>query len=161
MTRGLPPPVYPPPTHPPTHPHTPTHKHTSAHPPGSVCPARVTPTLPPPPSPSGFRYSARAATLQDSATETHSTLVFAAGAKKIRNRAVVNQETAGDVQALKLENARLQRELAARDVSEREGGCLPASCLPGAAPVHPTCPDRIALQSVTLSCLHVVMAGGG
>ncbi|EFN50818.1 hypothetical protein CHLNCDRAFT_59403 [Chlorella variabilis] len=55
---------------------------------------------------------------EESAQETHSTLVFAAGAKKIRNkasRAVVNQDMVGDLKALQLENARLQRELAKRE----------------------------------------------
>ena len=54
---------------------------------------------------------------EDSAQETHSTLVFAAGAKKIRNRAVVNQDTLGDMKALQVENERLRRELAQREVS--------------------------------------------
>jgi hypothetical protein len=53
---------------------------------------------------------------EDSAQETHSTLVFAAGAKKIRNRAVVNQDTLGDMKALQVENERLRRELAQREV---------------------------------------------
>ncbi|KAL4451341.1 hypothetical protein ABPG77_009413 [Micractinium sp. CCAP 211/92] len=52
---------------------------------------------------------------EESVQETFGTLVFAAGAKKIRNRAVVNQDTVGDVRALQLENARLQRELAKRE----------------------------------------------
>ncbi|KAL4857579.1 Kinesin-like protein KIN-12E [Chlorella vulgaris] len=52
---------------------------------------------------------------EDSAQETHSTLVFAAGAKRIKNRAVVNENTVGDMKALQLENARLQRELAKRE----------------------------------------------
>ena len=54
---------------------------------------------------------------EDSAQETHSTLVFAAGAKKIRNRAIVNQDTLGDMKALQVENERLRRELAQREVS--------------------------------------------
>ncbi|PSC70673.1 Kinesin KIF15 [Micractinium conductrix] len=52
---------------------------------------------------------------EESAQETHGTLVFASGAKKIRNKAVINQDTVGDMKALQLENARLQRELAKRD----------------------------------------------
>ncbi|PRW20240.1 phragmoplast orienting kinesin-1 isoform X1 [Chlorella sorokiniana] len=52
---------------------------------------------------------------EDSAQESHSTLVFAQGAKRIRNKAVVNQDTVGDLRALQLENARLQRELAKKE----------------------------------------------
>lgn len=37
-------------------------------------------------------------------------------------QAVVNQDTLGDVKALQAENARLQRELAKREVGVREGG---------------------------------------
>lgn len=47
----------------------------------------------------------------DSAGETYSTLNFAAGAKKIRCRAVVNEECEGDTKALTMENARLQQLL--------------------------------------------------
>ncbi|GAB4820291.1 hypothetical protein N2152v2_007337 [Parachlorella kessleri] len=47
----------------------------------------------------------------ESAQETHSTLLFAAGAKKIKNKAVVNEDTQGDMRALQLENVRLSRLL--------------------------------------------------
>ena len=46
-----------------------------------------------------------------SAWESHSTLAFAAGAKKIRCRAVVNEDRGGDARALAAENARLLRAL--------------------------------------------------
>jgi hypothetical protein len=48
----------------------------------------------------------------DSAQETFSTLVFAAGAKKIKNKAVVNVDTVGDMRALQAENTRLMRSVA-------------------------------------------------
>jgi hypothetical protein len=48
----------------------------------------------------------------DSAAETFSTLAFAAGAKKLTCRAVVNEEAVGDAKALQAENARLTAVLA-------------------------------------------------
>lgn len=48
----------------------------------------------------------------DSASETYSTLSFASGAKKIRCRAVVNEDRQGDAKALAAENARLEQLVA-------------------------------------------------
>lgn len=48
----------------------------------------------------------------DSATETHSTLSFANGAKKIKCRAVVNEDRTGDARALAAENARMEKVIA-------------------------------------------------
>jgi Kinesin motor domain len=45
------------------------------------------------------------------ARETNSTLGFAQRAKLIRNKAVVNEDTTGDVVLLQKENQRLRREL--------------------------------------------------
>lgn len=45
----------------------------------------------------------------DSAAETYSTLAFASGAKKIKCRAVVNEDRVADAKALHLECARLQK----------------------------------------------------
>ncbi|KAK2079949.1 hypothetical protein QBZ16_002344 [Prototheca wickerhamii] len=59
----------------------------------------------------------------DSAAETLGTLLFASGVKRIRNRAVVNEDRACDVASLRAENARLARlvaELQAR-ASDNEG----------------------------------------
>jgi hypothetical protein len=57
----------------------------------------------------------------DSAQETFSTLVFAANAKAIKNRAVVNEDVWGDMKALQLENGRLQRLLTGLQAQLREG----------------------------------------
>ncbi|KAL6784692.1 hypothetical protein ACKKBF_B02815 [Auxenochlorella protothecoides x Auxenochlorella symbiontica] len=64
----------------------------------------------------------------ESATESLSTLLFASGAKKIRNRAVVNEESGGDLRALQQENARLVRlvselQLRARRAETGVDGC--------------------------------------
>lgn len=48
---------------------------------------------------------------QDSAGETYCTLAFAAGAKKITCRAVINEDRGSDVKALQAENARLLKAL--------------------------------------------------
>jgi hypothetical protein len=62
----------------------------------------------------------------DSAQETFSTLVFAAGAKKIKNKAVVNVDTVGDMRALQAENTRLVRSVADLQsrIHEAEGGTV-------------------------------------
>lgn len=50
----------------------------------------------------------------DSSAETYCTLAFAAGAKKIKCRAVVNEDVGADVKALQAENARLLAALEAK-----------------------------------------------
>ena len=60
----------------------------------------------------------------DSAQETYSTLVFAAGAKKIKNKAVINMDTVGDMRALQAENARLVRLVSELQTRETDDGTV-------------------------------------
>eukprot|EP00892_Ulva_mutabilis_P001652 jgi/Ulvmu1/11488/UM077_0037.1 len=75
-------------------------------------------------------------------TETQSTLRFAQRAKRMGNKATVNENTAGDPEAMKREIARLKRELAEARVmadggtwpgTPQDGMCTPL-LLPGGGP---------------------------
>ena len=57
-------------------------------------------------------------TTVDSAAETYCTLAFAAGAKKIKCTAVVNEDTEGDLKSLLAENERLRAALEHGDVQK-------------------------------------------
>lgn len=60
--------------------------------------------------------------------ETQSTLRFAQRAKRMGNKATINENTAGDPEAMRREIARLKRDLA----EARNGGWLPVSPPPAA-----------------------------
>lgn len=82
--------------------------------------------------------------------ETLSTLRFADQAKRIKNQAVVNEDTDGDKAALKREIKRLTEELAAARRAAASGGSSGASAIADAAgggePMSGT-PARLASQA--------------
>ena len=60
----------------------------------------------------------------DSATETYGTLSFANGAKKIKCRAVVNEDRTGDARALAAENSRMEKLVAELQMQVEQADAL-------------------------------------
>ena len=81
---------------------------------------------------------------EDCGHETLSTLQFADRVKAVKNHAVVNTGTVGDLRQLQAEVSRLQTELQSREVSDLKPLLLPLICWDALKrSMHKCCADAV------------------